>query len=144
MSTVEEGRTVVLHYTGTLAEGEIFDSSQGRDPIEVRIGVGQVIPGFESGIMGMTVGETRTFTIPPEDAYGERDESLCRRVEKERFADPEGIRVGRVCQVPMGEGQNVPGTVVEIGNEDVVIDFNHPLAGKELTFEVECMEIKNS
>ncbi len=89
MSTVEEGHTVVLHYTGTLADGKVFDSSREGSPMEVRIGAGQVVPGFESGIMGMEVGETRTFTIAPKDAYGEHDEDLWQRVEKERFPDPE-------------------------------------------------------
>ncbi len=82
MSTVEQGRTVVLHYTGTLADGTVFDSSRERSPMEVRIGASQIIPGFESGIMGMKVGESRTFTIAPENAYGEHDENLCHRVEK--------------------------------------------------------------
>ncbi len=144
MSTVEEGRTVVLHYTGTLADGSVFDSSRERSPMEVRIGAGQVVPGFESGIMGMEVGESRTFTIAPEDAYGAYDEDLCHRVEKERFAEPEGIKVGRMFKMSLGEGRSVPGTVVEVGEEDVLIDLNHPLAGEKLTFEVECLEIRNS
>ncbi len=105
MSTVEEGHTVVLHYTGTLADGSVFDSSRGRSPIEVQIGAGQVVPGLESGVMGMEVGETRAFTIAPENAYGEHDENLCHRVEKERFAEPEGIKAGRVCEVPVGQGR---------------------------------------
>ena len=144
MSTVGEGRTVVLHYTGTLADGSVFDSSRERSPMEVRIGAGQIIPGFEAGIMGMQQGESRTFTIAPEDAYGEHDENLFRRVEKEQFAEPEGVKVGRVCEVPVGQGRHVPGTVIQVGEEDVLIDLNHPLAGKELTFEVECLEIRNS
>lgn len=143
MLTVEDGRTALFHYTGTLDDGEVFDSSRNRDPIELHIGADQVIPGFESGIKGMTEGETRTFTVSPEDAFGEHDESLTSQVEKERFAEPEGIRVGRVCEVPMGEGHSMPGTVVEVEGDDVLIDFNHPLAGKELTFEVECLEIKD-
>jgi len=144
MSTVEESLTVVLHYTGTLADGSVFDSSRERSPMEVRIGAGQIIPGFESGIMGMEVGESRTFTIAPEEAFGEHDENLCHRVEKERFAEPEGIKAGRVCEVPVGQGRHVPGTVIQVGEEDVLIDLNHPLAGKALTFEVECIEIRNS
>ncbi len=144
MSTVEEGHTVVLHYTGTLADGSVFDSSRERSPMEVQIGAGQVVPGFESGIMGMEVGESRTFTIAPENAYGEHDEDLCHRVEKERFAEPEGIKVGRIFKMPLGEHRSVTGTVTQVGEEDVLIDLNHPLAGKELTFEVECLEIRNS
>lgn len=142
MSTVEQGLTVLFHYTGTLEDGSVFDSSREREPMEVSVGSGQVIPGFESGIIGMSEGETRTFTVPPAEGFGEHDESLCQWVEKARFADSEGIEVGRVCQVPLGDGRTVPGTVAEVGDEEVLLDLNHPLASKELTFEVECLEIK--
>ena len=92
----------------------------------------------------MRAGESRTFSVSPEDAFGEHDENLFRRVEKEQFADPEGLRVGRICEVPVTPRRSVMGTVVEVGDEDVLIDLNHPLAGKELTFEVECLEVRNS
>ena len=144
MSTVEEGHTVVLYYTGTLADGSVFDSSRDGSPMEVRIGAGQVVLGFESGIMGMEVGESRTFTIAPEDAYGAYDEDLCHRVEKEHFPDPTDLKAGMIFQVSMDEGRTVEATVVEVGDEDVLLDLNHPLAGMELTFEVECLEIRNS
>ncbi len=144
MSTVEQGRTAVFHYTGILADGEVFDSSRERSPMEVQIGAGQIIPGFESGVMGMEVGETRTFTIAPEDAYGEYDENRRRRVEQERFTEPNSIEVGMVLQIPLTEGRSVPGTVVELSEQDVLIDLNHPLAGEALTFEVECLEIRTS
>jgi FKBP-type peptidyl-prolyl cis-trans isomerase 2 len=111
--------------------------------MEVRIGTGEIIPGLESGLMGMKVGETRTFTVSPEDAFGEHDENLCRWMEKELFAEPEGIKVGRMCQVPVTSRSSAMGTVVEVGEEAVLIDLNHPLVGKVLTFEVECMEIRD-
>ncbi len=143
MSTVEENRTVVFHYTGTLADGEVFDSSRERSPMEARIGAGQIIPGFESGIKGMKVGETRKFSIAPEQAYGEYDENLCQRVSKEQFEDPESVEVGMLFRVPLGEGRTATATVQEVEEEQVLLDLNHPLAGKELTFEVECLEIKD-
>ncbi len=143
MSIVEQGRTVVFHYTGTLADGSVFDSSRERRPMEVQIGAGQTPPGFESGIMGMRVGESRTFTIGPEDAYGAYYEDLCRRVEKERLAGPEGIKVGMEYEIAVTPNRSVVGTVVEVGEEDVLIDLNHPLAGKALTYEVECLEIRD-
>lgn len=143
MLTIEEGRTVVLHYIGRLPDGQVFDSSRGRGPIEVLIGAGQIIPGFEAGIMGMKEGEVRTFTVAPADAYGEHDENLCHWVEKERFADPETIEVGMMFQIPLAGGRTVPGTVIQVAEDEVQIDLNHPLAGKELTFEVECLEIRN-
>jgi len=130
MSTVEQGRTAVFHYTGILADGEVFDSSRERSPMEVQIGAGQIIPGFESGIMGMEVGETRTFTIAPKDAYGEHDEDLWQRVEKDRFAEPEGVKVGRVCEVPVAEDRSVVGTVVEVGDEDVSSTSTIPWPGR--------------
>ncbi|MDA2917242.1 peptidylprolyl isomerase [Nitrospinae bacterium AH_259_B05_G02_I21] len=143
MSTVEEGRMVMFHYTGTLADGSVFDSSRGRSPMEVRIGAGQIVPGFEAGIMGMRVGETRTFAIAPKDAYGEHDENLCHRVEKERFPDPKSVEVGMTFRYPLGDGRTAH-TIIQVGDEDVLLDLNHPLAGEELTFEVECLEIRNS
>lgn len=142
MSVIEEGHTVLFHYTGKLSDGEVFDSSHDRGPMEADIGAGQVLPAFESSIIGMEEGESRTFTIVPEDAYGEYDETLCHRVEKEQFAEPESIEVGMVFQVPLPGDRNVPGTILEVGESDVLLDLNHPLAGKDLTFEVECLEIK--
>ncbi|MDA2917013.1 peptidylprolyl isomerase [Nitrospinae bacterium AH_259_B05_G02_I21] len=144
MSSVEEGRTMVFHYTGTLADGTVFDSSREGRPMEVQIGAGQIPSGFESGLMGMRVGESRTFTIGPEDAYGAYDEDLCRRVKKERFAGPEGIKVGMEYEIAVTPNRSMVGTVIQVGEEDVLIDLNHPLAGKALTFEVECIEIRNS
>jgi peptidylprolyl isomerase len=142
MSIVEDGRTVMFHFTGTLPNGEVFASSLGESPMEVRIGAGQVIPGLESGIMGMRVGETRTFTIAPEQAYGERDEVLCQQVEKSRFPEPESLEAGMLFRVSLDEDRSVTTTIREVGEEHVLLDLNHPLAGKELTFEVECMEIR--
>lgn len=142
MSTIEEGRTVVFHYTGTLDDGEVFDSSHGRDPMEVQIGAGQIIPGLESGMIGMSEGETRTVTITAEQAYGEYDENLCHQVMRNQFEDPDSIEVGMLFRVPLGEGRSVTATVREAGDEHVLLDLNHPLAGKDLTFEVECVEIK--
>jgi peptidylprolyl isomerase len=144
MLTVEEGHTVVFHFTGKLPDGEVFDSSRGESPMEVRIGAGQVIPGLESGIMGMRVGETRTFTIAPEDAYGERDEDLCQQVERARFPEPESVEAGILFQVSLGEGRTVMATVREVGDKHVLLDLNHPLAGKELTFEVDCLDIRDN
>lgn len=141
--TVETGSTVLFHYTGTLPDGQVFDTSRERDPIEFQVGSGQIIPGFEAGVLGMHEGETRTFSIEPEEAYGEYDDNLCHKVDKGRFDDPEAVEVGMRFQVPVGEGRFVPGTVVEVDIEEVVLDLNHPLAGKELTFEVECVEIKS-
>jgi peptidylprolyl isomerase len=142
MSTIEEGHTVVFHYTGKLDDGEVFDSSAGRDPMEVQIGAGQIIPGLESGMMGMSEGETRTVTITPEQAYGEYDDNLCHQVQRDQFEDPDSIEVGMLFRVPLGDDRSVTATVREAGEEHVVLDLNHPLAGRELTFEVECMEIK--
>lgn len=143
MSTVEEGCTVIFHYSGTLPDGEVFDSSGEREPMMIRIGAGQVIPGFEAGVMGMKAGETRTFTLLPEDAYGEYVENRRQRVEKERFPDPKDLKAGMRFQVNTDEGHTITATVVEVGAEDVLLDLNHPLAGKVLTFEVECLEVRD-
>ncbi len=143
LSVVEEGCTVVFHYTGILADGRIFGCSREGSPMEVEIGCGSVIPGFEGGLIGMHVGESRTFTLSPKDGYGEFDEDLCQWVDISRFAAPGSVEVGMHLRVPLEEGQTFSGTVVQVGKDYVLMDFNHPLAGKDLSFWVDCLDIRD-
>jgi len=140
MSTVKTGDTVKVHYTGTLEDGSVFDSSrgEGRTPIEFKLGEGQLIPGFENGVVGMSIGETKKIAIKPEDAYGPYVEELCFDVEVGRL--PEGVQVGTSLQVNTPNGPAYA-LVTEINDGIAKVDHNHMLAGKEITFEVEVLEI---
>lgn len=136
---VEEGDTVRVHYTGTLQDGTEFDSSRDRDPLEFTVGESQVIPGFEDLVLGLEAGQTAEATLPPEDAYGERDEGRTIEVDRERV--PEDIEVGEQLEIQHPDGARARVSVAEIGDDSVTLDGNHPLAGRELTFEIELLEV---
>tara|TARA_B100000945_G_scaffold319118_1_gene325586 strand:+ start:4237 stop:4767 length:531 start_codon:yes stop_codon:yes gene_type:complete len=140
---VETGAIVSVHYKGTLTEnGEEFDSSEGREPLTFMVGMGQMIPGFEEELMGAEKGEKRTFNLEPERAYGQHDPAGIQKVPKSQF--PPEIEVGMVLAAELENGVQMPLKVVEIGEEEVTIDFNHMLAGKTLTFEVEVIELRDA
>jgi peptidylprolyl isomerase len=144
MQKVESGLFVSIDYTGTLDNGEVFDSSEGRQPLEVQMGSGSVIPGFESALMGMSLNEAKTFTLSPQEAYGERDPS---RMHNFPRADvPEGMtpEVGQTLMLSTPQGQEIPARVDSIDDDNVVFDLNHPLAGKSLTFDIKVVEISEA
>lgn len=140
MAKAKTGDTVRVHYTGKVDDQEVFDSSAGRDPLEFTLGTGQVIPGFEQAVEGMEVGEERSVTIPPEQAYGERRDNMTATVPRDQF--PPGVEpeVGQQLQMN-ADGQAIPVRVTEISADEVTLDANHPLAGQELTFELALVEI---
>ncbi|MBA2337775.1 MAG: FKBP-type peptidyl-prolyl cis-trans isomerase [Acidimicrobiia bacterium] len=132
----DDGETVRVHYAGTLDDGEEFDSSAGGDPLQFTVGVGMMIPGFDTAVEGMTVGESKTVTIAAAEAYGERVEDA---IVEFPIADvPEEFRVEGI-QVDLGNG--LPATVVEVTDDIVRVDTNHPLAGEALTFAITLVEI---
>jgi FKBP-type peptidyl-prolyl cis-trans isomerase 2 len=133
------GQKVLVHYRGTLADGTEFDSSEGREPLEFTVGSGQVIQGFDNAVAELGVGEKTTVTIAACDAYGERVDEAMQEVPLEAF--PEPPEVGWVVEVASAEGQRMAATVADIGTESAVLDFNHPLAGQDLTFEIELVKI---
>lgn len=141
MPQAKNGDTVKVHYTGTLEDGTVFDSSREREPLEFTLGKGQLIPGFEEAVTGMEVGDTTTAKIPADKAYGPVREEMVARVEKDQF--PEGLNpeVGQKLQVPQQDGQVLVVTVTEVDNTHVTLNANHPLAGKDLVFEIELVEI---
>lgn len=144
MQKVESGLFVSVDYTGTLDSGEVFDSSEGRQPLEVQMGAGNVIPGFETALMGMALNESKTVTLPPEEAYGQRDES---RMHDFPTSDiPEGMtpQVGQTLMLSTPQGQQIPAKVDSIDDEKVVFDLNHPLAGQALTFEIKVVGISDT
>jgi FKBP-type peptidyl-prolyl cis-trans isomerase 2 len=138
MSKVESGNTVKVHYTGTFENGEVFDSSVGSEPISFTIGAKQVIPGFENALMGMSVGESKTVTLSPEEGYGNVIAEMIQEVPKEFV--PDTVKVGEMLTANTEQGPfNV--VVAEVKDDVVILDGNHPMAGKVLNFELELVEI---
>ena len=138
---IEDGKTVRIHYTGTLDDGTQFDSSAGRDPLEFEMGAGMVIPGFEKGVADMEVGDKKTIHIPAVEAYGERREDLVLQFDRSQL--PEGLNpeVGMGLHMQGPQGQPVPVTVTEVAEESITIDANHQLAGQNLNFELELVAV---
>ncbi len=141
MSQAKSGDTVRIHYTGTLEDGTQFDSSAGRDPLEFALGSGQVIAGFDTAVDGMSVGESKSVTIPPEEAYGERHDQLVQQVPKSALPDEIDPAVGMQLQSRSPEGQVMNLVVTEVDEQSITVDGNHPLAGQSLTFAIELVEI---
>ena len=143
MSKIEEGNSVTLHYVGTLEDGTQFDSSRDRgEPISFVVGGGQMISGFDQNVRGMELGETKTFTISPEDGYGQSDPEAIQEVAKEQFPDGFEPDNGVLVRGVNENNEEIVAVVLEHSEETVTLDFNHPLAGKNLVFEVEIVEIE--
>ena len=141
MSTAKSGDTVRIHYTGTLADGTQFDSSEGRDPLEFALGGGQVIPGFDNAVTGMAVGDKRSVTIEPEEAYGPRHDQLVQVVPRDRLPEDMKPTIGMELQAQNEEGQVMSFVVTAEDDESITVDGNHPLAGQALAFGLELVEI---
>ncbi len=135
------GDTVRVHYTGTLEDGTEFDSSREREPIEFTLGAGQVIPGFENAVTGMEPGESKTFTIPADEAYGPHRPELIHRVPRAQVPSEVTLAPGARLEARDQGGRRVVLTVVEVTEEEAVLDANHPLAGKDLTFQIELIAV---
>jgi peptidylprolyl isomerase len=142
MSENANNKTVKVHYTGSLADGTVFDSSREREAFEFVLGADQVINGFDAAVAGMAVGETKTVTIPVEEAYGPYHEELVHEIEQSQFAEGVVPEVGMQLQSDGGEGYPpMVATVTVVTDEKVTIDANHPLAGQDLTFEIELLAL---
>ena len=141
MTEVKSGDTVNIHYTGTLDDGTQFDSSAGRDPLSFTVGAGQVIPGFDAAVTGMTVGQKKTVTIPADQAYGEPDPRAVQAIPRENIPAEIPLELGLMLQAQGPDGQPIPVTVVGITDDDVTLDATHRLAGKDLTFALELVSI---
>lgn len=141
MSQAKTGDKVKVHYTGKLGNGEIFDSSEGRQPIEFTIGGQQVIPGFENGIIGLTAGDKKTVEIPHTEAYGPHNPENVQKINKSALPPTIDPKVGEQLEGQDEQGRKFVVTVVEVADDEVTLDGNHPLAGKDLTFDLELVEI---
>lgn len=142
MATAKSGDKVNVHYTGSLGDGTVFDSSRERDPLAFEVGAGQVIPGFNDAVDGMEVGNTVTVTIPAKDAYGEVRDDFILKVQPSDIPEEITPEVGMELQLHQQDGGAVPVKVTEVTEEHVTLDANHPLAGQDLTFEIELVSIE--
>ena len=141
MNQVTVNSKVKVHYTGKLANGEVFDTSDGKEPIEFTLGQGQLIPGFEKGLIDMKLNEKKTINMTKDDAYGEVNETLIQEVKKTDLPQDMEPKVGMGLVSKSPEGQEINLMVVEVKEETIVIDGNHPLAGRDLIFDLEVLEI---
>ncbi|WP_295314785.1 peptidylprolyl isomerase [Roseobacter sp.] len=141
MTEVKSGDTVAIHYTGTLTDGTTFDSSEGRDPLEFVVGSGQIIPGLDTAMPGMKEGEKKTVEIPSEQAYGPVNPEMRQAVPREGIPDEIPLEIGTQLQMQTPDGQAMPVMVVEVDESTVTLDANHPLAGKDLRFDIELTKI---
>jgi len=141
MTKIKNGDHVKVHYTGKLSDGTVFDSSEGRDPLAFTMGEGMMIPGFEKGVMGMELNEEKTITIPPSEAYGEAREEMIAELPNSQL--PEGIvpEEGMELMSQTPDGHQLVVRIKEVKEDSFVIDANHQLAGKELTFDIKVVAI---
>ena len=136
---IQNGSTIEVHYTGRLTDGEVFDSSEGRQPLSFTMGTGQIIPGFENALVGKNIGDKVTINIQPSEAYGEYREDLIVKVPSEQMPGP--VEVGMTLQAQAENGMPLNVMVKEVHNDHVIIDGNHPLSGKELIFDIEVVSV---
>lgn len=142
MAQAQQNTTVKVHYTGKLDDGTVFDSSREREPLEFRVGEGQIIPGFEQAVVGMSPGEKKTAKIEPEDAYGQPVAERIASMPKDNLPDDLEPEVGMQLQARDNQGQTIPVRITEVDGDSVTIDANHPLAGETLTFEIELLDVQ--
>ncbi|MEO1391283.1 MAG: peptidylprolyl isomerase [Cyanobacteria bacterium J06634_5] len=141
MAQAKSGDTVRVHYTGTLNNGQVFDSSKTRDPLEFTLGTGMVIAGFDAAVTGLSPGESVTKTIPVAEAYGPYQEEMVAEIERENIPADFELEVGQRLQMQVPNGEAMAVTITDIKGDMITLDGNHPLAGQDLTFELELVEI---
>ncbi len=144
MTNLKDGDTAKVHYTGKLEDGRVFDTSKEREPLEFTVGEGSIIPGFEEGVVGMEIGETRSLEVPPEAAYGPRREELVFNIPSDHFPEHITPEIGMQLQIKQQDGTPFAAVITDMEEEEVTLDANHPLAGQTLYFEVELLEIPQS
>jgi FKBP-type peptidyl-prolyl cis-trans isomerase 2 len=141
MAEAKTGDTVRVHYTGSLTDGTTFDSSREQEPLQFTVGQSEVIGGFEEAVVGMTPGDSKTVTIPPGEAYGDRNESMVQQVPRSAIPAELELSPGLMLQAQGPNGETMRFSVIEFDDESVTVDGNHPLAGKDLVFDLELVEI---
>jgi FKBP-type peptidyl-prolyl cis-trans isomerase 2 len=141
MGQAKNGDTVKVHYTGKLDDGTVFDSSVDREPLEFKIGEGRLIPGFEQAVIGMSSGESKSTTIPHKEAYGRRQEQMVQTIDRNLVPADLELKVGQLLRMTRPDGQAAMAKVKDFSDSNVTLDLNHPLAGKDLTFDIDLVEI---
>jgi len=141
MPKVKKNDTVKVHYTGKLVSGEEFDTSKGREPLEFTVGSGQIIPGFEEAVEGMEVNEKKTITLSPDQAYGPVHDQLISEIDRSELPEDITPQIGQTLVATAQDGRQTRVQVTEVQPETVTLDANHPLAGKDLVFDIELVEI---
>lgn len=141
MTAIKQGDTVRIHYTGTLRDGNVFDSSEGRDPLEFAVGSGQIIPGLDAALPGMEIGDKKRVEVDCQDAYGPINPAMRQDVPRDGIPDDIPLDPGTQLQMQTPDGQALPVTVVDANEETVTLDANHPLAGQDLIFDIEVVSI---
>lgn len=144
MERVESDLYISVEYTGTLKNGDVFDTSSGRQPLEVKMGSGQLIRGFENELMGMALNEKKSFTLKPEEAYGERDENLMHNIPRSNVPPNMNPEEGQMVGLQTQDGRQVPARIVSVDDDKIVLDMNHPLAGQTLNFDIEVVGISDT
>jgi peptidylprolyl isomerase len=142
MKKAEKGNTVKVHYKGTLEDGSVFDSSEGREPIEFEVGAGKMIPGFDTGVEGMEPGEKKTVNIPADQAYGPYRDEMIAVLDRDEVPVDFELAEGMVLQMRSQDGRGMTVTVKELTDDKITLDGNHALAGKDLTFEIELVDVE--
>src|SRR5688572_12284172 len=143
MEQAKSGDTVKVHYSGRLTDGTTFDTSSGRDPLEFKVGNGDVIKGFDEGVTGMAVGDKKTVHIPADEAYGQKEDERVIQFPRANFPPDMEPEVGMQLNMTNGTGQVIPVVVTDVDNENVTLDANHPLAGQDLIFDIELVDISS-
>ncbi|RKF17175.1 peptidylprolyl isomerase [Roseovarius spongiae] len=141
MTEIKSGDTVQIHYKGTLQDGQVFDSSEGREPLKFTVGSGQIIPGLDNALPGMSVGDKKVVEVPADEAYGQPDPNALQQVPREGIPDDIPLDPGTQLQVQTPDGQAMPVTVKEVTDSHVTLDANHALAGEDLTFDIEVVAV---
>jgi peptidylprolyl isomerase len=141
MAQAKKGDSVKINFTGKLEDGSVFANTADGEPLEFKLGEGKIIPGIENAVEGMNVGESKSVEVPPEDAYGQRREELIQVVSRDKFPKNVEPRVGQQFEVSQQQGQSMVVRVVDTSEQSVTLDGNHPLAGRDLTFDLELLEV---
>lgn len=144
MDKVSDGLFISVDYTGTLENGDVFDTSKGREPLEFKMGEGRMITGFESAVAGMSLNETKVFTLNPEDAYGHRDEERTLTFQRSELPPQLEPKVGQPIGMTSPDGQQFPALIIAVDDAQVTVDLNHPLAGEKLTFDIKVVGISEN
>jgi len=139
--TIKKGDKIKVDYTGTLDDGTVFDTSEGKEPLEFEVGSGQIIKGFDDAVVGMKKGDEKEVTIKPEDAYGTANPELTKKIPKSQLPQGQEPKPGMMLAIATPDGKQVPVKISEVSDNDITIDLNHPLAGKTLTFKIKVVDV---